>query len=81
MKPYNDEFSKLPVSRQRKYQLRRIKEGKCPECGAPTGGNYLCEKHGSYQLNKRRQKANTPPGRPRSTRHGKGRGAELTDSP
>jgi hypothetical protein len=28
-----DEFTGLPLSRQRAWQLRKKKEGRCPECG------------------------------------------------
>jgi hypothetical protein len=31
--PILDEFTALPVSRQRKWQLRRRKEGRCLICG------------------------------------------------
>lgn len=39
-----DEFSKLTVSRQRKKQLRYIRDGKCSACGADRK-NYatLCD--------------------------------------
>jgi len=40
-----DEFTDLPVSRQRKYQLRRQKEGKCVKCGQPQVAAFLCLKH------------------------------------
>lgn len=41
-----DEFTDLPISRQRKYQLRRVKKGVCISCGRPLflGGRF-CEKH------------------------------------
>jgi hypothetical protein len=40
-----DEFSHLPVSRGRKYQLRRHKEGRCIKCGQPQAAAYLCLRH------------------------------------
>jgi hypothetical protein len=39
-----DEFTELPVSRQRKWQLRKRKEGRCEICGVPaTSGR--CQFH------------------------------------
>lgn len=51
-----DEFTNLDVSRQRKYQLRKRKQGKCVICGEPANGYrrharketkqpFYCEKH------------------------------------
>jgi hypothetical protein len=41
-----DEFTKLRVSRQRKYQLRMRRDGRCTKCGEPTArGAVLCLKH------------------------------------
>jgi hypothetical protein len=40
-----DEFTALPVSRQRKWQLRREKEGRCPVCGEPKATVAYCLKH------------------------------------
>jgi hypothetical protein len=31
-----DEFTYLPISRQRKYQLRMQRDKKCTECGEPV---------------------------------------------
>jgi hypothetical protein len=44
-KPIRDEFTKLKISRQRKYQLRMTREGRCTECGAPTAQGSRCLKH------------------------------------
>ena len=45
-KPIIDEFTDLPVSRQRKYQLRMQRDKRCTECGAPAvGGGSRCVKH------------------------------------
>lgn len=41
----NDEFTHLPISRQRKYQLRRQRDGKCTECGEPVVEGSRCLKH------------------------------------
>jgi hypothetical protein len=40
-----DEFKNRNLSRQRKYQLRKRKQGKCPICGQPSGENVLCVNH------------------------------------
>jgi hypothetical protein len=40
-----DEFTHLPVSRGRKYQLRRHKEGKCIKCGQPQVTAFFCLEH------------------------------------
>ena len=41
-----DEFTDLKLSRQRKWQLRRAKEGKCIKCGARVAvSSVLCVKH------------------------------------
>ena len=39
-----DEFTALPVSRQRKWQLRRGAEGRCGVCGVTAAGK-LCDTH------------------------------------
>jgi hypothetical protein len=32
-----DKLTGLPMSRQRKYQLRKLKEDRCTQCGTPCG--------------------------------------------
>lgn len=44
-KPIQDEFTHLPVSRQRRYQLRKRRDGLCTECGAPADYASRCVKH------------------------------------
>jgi hypothetical protein len=44
-KPIQDEFSKLPISRQRRYQLRQARDGRCTQCGAPVVKGTRCLKH------------------------------------
>lgn len=45
-----DEFSKLKVSRQRRYQLRQLSISRCPACGEPSDPGYkLCSKHRELQ--------------------------------
>ncbi len=45
MKIIIDEFTNLPVSKQRKWALRRAKEGKCIICGIDSSGKLRCEYH------------------------------------
>jgi hypothetical protein len=40
-----DEFTDLPISRQRKYQLRMQRDKRCTECGAPAAEGSRCVKH------------------------------------
>ena len=40
-----DEFSGLPISRQRKYQLRKQRDRRCTECGEPALRASRCLKH------------------------------------
>jgi hypothetical protein len=40
-----DQFTNLVVSRQRKYQLRNINEGKCCICGNPLANKSHCQFH------------------------------------
>lgn len=43
--PIVDEFSNLPCSRQRKWQLRKAKGGLCMICGRPQEVAFLCRTH------------------------------------
>jgi hypothetical protein len=40
-----DEFTHLPVSRQRKWQLRQMAKGGCRICGNPAISGGYCLKH------------------------------------
>ena len=40
-----DEFTKLPISRQRKYQLRMQRDKRCTECGEPAIEGSRCLTH------------------------------------
>ena len=40
-----DEFTDLPISRQRKYQLRMQRDRRCTECGQPAQEGSRCLKH------------------------------------
>jgi len=44
-KVIKDEFTDLPVSRQRKYQLRMKRDKRCPICGEPVAVSSFCVKH------------------------------------
>jgi hypothetical protein len=44
-KPIQDEFTHLPISRQRKYQLRMQRDKRCSECGEPAAQGSRCVKH------------------------------------
>jgi hypothetical protein len=57
--PIKDEFEKLPISRQRKYQLRKQRDGRCTECGAPSAGSSRCLKHLVKARERQRKKKGT----------------------
>jgi len=40
-----DEFTDLPISRQRKYQLRMQRDSRCTECGEEAVQGSRCLKH------------------------------------
>ncbi len=40
-----DEFTDLPISRQRKYQLRMQRDSRCTECGEAAVQGSRCLKH------------------------------------
>jgi hypothetical protein len=44
-KRIEDEFTDLPVSRQRKYQLRMKRDRRCTECGEMAVQGSRCLKH------------------------------------
>jgi DNA-binding transcriptional regulator GbsR (MarR family) len=44
-KPIKDEFTDLPVSRQRKQQLRMLRDKRCQICGEPAVVGVRCLKH------------------------------------
>ena len=44
-KRIQDEFTHLKISRQRKYQLRMLRDRRCTECGAPAAQGSRCLKH------------------------------------
>lgn len=54
----NDEFTHLPVSRQWKFQLRRIRDAKCVVCGEPAKkGKKRCAKHLAADLKRSLERA------------------------
>ena len=44
-KRIKDEFTDLRISRQRKYQLRMLRDRRCTECGEPAVQGSRCLKH------------------------------------
>jgi len=44
-KQIEDEFTYMPISRQRKYQLRMQRDKRCTECGEPAMMGSRCLKH------------------------------------
>ena len=44
-KRIEDEFTHLRTSRQRKYQLRMLRDQRCTECGEPAVQGSRCLKH------------------------------------
>lgn len=55
-KRIKDEFTRLPVSRQRKYQLRMKRDRRCTECGQPAVQGSRCLKHLVKARERQRQK-------------------------
>ncbi len=51
-----DEFTKLPISRQRKYQLRMQRDRRCTECGESALVGSRCLKHLVKARERQRQK-------------------------
>ena len=51
-----DEYSELPISRQRKYYLRKRKQGQCTKCGKPAADGSLCTEHLVQMREYRREK-------------------------
>src|SRR5437899_1700139 len=58
-KQIRDEFTDLPLSRQRKYQLRKQRDGRCSECGAPASAGSRCVQHLVQARENQRQKRGT----------------------
>jgi hypothetical protein len=55
-KRIKDEFSDLPISRQRRYVLRMLRDKRCAECGEPAERGSRCLKH-LIQARERQRKA------------------------
>lgn len=49
-KKIEDEFTPLPLSNQRKWQLRRKRDGLCVSCGKPAVTSHYCEFHNKKKL-------------------------------
>ena len=54
-KPIKDEFTKLKISRQRRYQLRMRRDKRCIICGTPITRGLMCLEH-MIQARKRQRK-------------------------
>src|SRR4029077_20655726 len=45
-KSIEDQFSeRMDVSQQRRYQLRKVRDGRCISCGQPATTKQFCEAH------------------------------------
>ena len=55
MRKIIDEFSELPISRERKRQLRQIKRGLCVRCDKPLFTSDRCQEH-AIELRERNRK-------------------------
>ena len=55
-KRIEDEFTHLKISRQRKYQLRMLRDQRCTECGEPAVQGSRCLKHLVKARERQRQK-------------------------
>jgi hypothetical protein len=51
-----DEFTDLKISRQRKYQLRKQRDGLCTECGQPAAQGLRCLEHMVRARERQREK-------------------------
>jgi hypothetical protein len=52
-----DEFTDLPISRQRKYQLRMHRDKRCVFCGEPLANDtWYCLKHSVRARERARKK-------------------------
>jgi hypothetical protein len=51
-----DEYSGMPISRQRKYYLRQRRRGRCTKCGKPLEEGSLCLEHLIQMREYRREK-------------------------
>lgn len=50
-----DEFTKLPISRERKRQLRCKKAGICKRCDRPLATKNYCLRHAIEERDRRRK--------------------------
>lgn len=54
-----DKFTNLPVSRQRKYQLRKKQSGMCIICGKPRATAMHCLEHAIAHRERERKRYNS----------------------
>lgn len=45
MRRIEDEFTNIPMTRQQRYILRKLRDGMCACCGQPAINKTFCEKH------------------------------------
>ena len=65
-----DQFSDLPISRQRKWQLRQAAAGRCIKCPLPALPGFVhCEKH-----HKKHSLVSKPSQRSQNTRYNRLKG-------
>ena len=58
MRKIEDDFSELRISRQRKYQLRMRRAGRCMKCGELAAGeSKFCLKHLLWSRESRRERS------------------------
>jgi len=55
-RPIKDEFQHLKISRQRKYQLRQQRDGRCIICGKETPASSRCLEHMIIARERQRRK-------------------------
>ena len=55
MKPIVDEFTYLPISKQRRWQLRKEKAGQCITCGKPATKYQRCAPHAVALIERMRE--------------------------
>jgi hypothetical protein len=72
-KKIKDEFTDLPVSRQRKYQLRMQRAGRCIICGKQAISSHYCLHHMKACRERAREAGSRRKYGARSYRLGKGR--------
>lgn len=58
-----DRFTSLPISRQERYQLRRLEAGRCRQCGEPETVATICprcRKNNTVRMRAERERLKDP---------------------